>query len=534
MGGRTLACPGVKPQVLLLLAIQLCDPMDHPHKCSDSVWHSSRLSVMKQFRLLLILAALLLLVAACKFTRSSRGQAPENVSVVPPTATLLVRSLMPTFTAPPPTLASERLLSATPTAPPEAPALAPTATLAPVAPIAVPVPVHGGTVSNALYMDTVPAAQIDQLNAQFYPDSNQVPARYDIDRYQIYFQTLNESDQVVSVRAEIFFPRVSQWAAFPLFVYGSGTTGIGHSCAPLDEWTRGRNWGNYRTHMLSYASQGYIAVLPLWQGYDNENGTHPYFVARLEGYLMLDAARAVYNFFSTPPSADILTQPLDAIFFAGYSQGGHGAFAADQFAPWYAPELPVRGVIGHATAPNVEALLRERPALAPYIVYAYGNYYGSYVIAPESVFLPRWLPTFAQDTTTKCVDEVYQYYPPDPTQLYRPEFLNALYGGQWDGDFAAFKQVLDLNYVGASINAGTPALLLHGANDPVVTPQTNEAFLSHICGLGKRVTYHLYSNVDHFATRQHSFVDTLQWMQEVLNGSVPRVDCPVAINTNGG
>ncbi|MEZ4725704.1 MAG: hypothetical protein R3E79_01060 [Caldilineaceae bacterium] len=42
--------------------------------------------------------------------------------------------------------------------------------------------------------------------------------------------------------------------------------------------------------MLSYASQGYIAVLPLWQGYDNENGTHPYFVARLEGYLMLDAA----------------------------------------------------------------------------------------------------------------------------------------------------------------------------------------------------------------------------------------------------
>lgn len=503
---------------------------------------------MRQFRLFLIFGALLLLVAACKFTRSPRQPGAEAAMVASPTATQLIRGLMPTFTATPlaPTVASEPLSLSTPLSSagslaPESspPTPAPTATVAPLA-----MPVRGGSISNALYMDTVAMTQIDQLAAQFYPASNLVPARYDVDRYQIYFQTLNESDQVVSVRAEIFFPRVSQRAAFPLFVYGSGTTGIGPSCAPLDEWTRGRNWGNYRTHMLSYAAQGYIAVLPLWQGYDDENRTHPYFVARLEGYLLLDAARATYNFFATSLSPDILAQPLDAVFFSGYSQGGHGAFAADQFAPWYAPELPVRGVIGHATAPSVEALLRERPALAPYIIYAYGNYYGSYVIAPENVFLPQWLPTFAQDATTKCVDEVYQYYPQAPAQLYRAEFLTALFNGQFDGDYAAFKQVLDLNYVGASINAGTPALLLHGATDIVVTPQTAEAFVAHICGLGKRVTYRLYPNVDHFVTRQHGFVDTINWMHEILNGGVPPSDCPLATNpttvdpnarsTNGG
>jgi len=490
------------------------------------------INLMKRFRLFLILGALLLLLGACKFTRSSdRGSVVPDTDaalVATPTAILtatpLVRALMPTFTATPlPPVAS--LSNTDPI-----PLPSPTPTTSAIGPLLASV--RGGVLSNALFMDTVTAAQINELSAQFYPAANVVPAQYDIDRYQIYFQTLDESDQPVSVRAEIFFPRVTQWAAFPLLIYGSGTTGIGPNCAPLDEWARGRNWGNYRTHMLSYAAQGYIAVLPLWQGYDDIARTHPYFVARLEGYLMLDAARAVYNFFATSLFPDVLAQPLDAIFFSGYSQGGHGAFAADQFAPWYAPELPIRGVIGHAIAPSVEALLRERPALAPYIVYAYSTYYGPYVVAPESIFLPRWLATFTQDVTTKCVDEVYEYYPYDPAQLYQPEFLTALFTGQMVGGFAAFKQVLDLNYVGTSVNTTTPALLLHGATDPVVTPQTTETFMAQICALGKRVTYRLYPDVNHFVTRQYSFVDTLNWMQEILNGGVPRSDCPIAVTTD--
>ena len=327
------------------------------------------------------------------------------------------------------------------------------------------------------YLDTVAAAQIDELSVQFYPANNQIPARYDIDRYQLIFQTVDENDQPVVVRAELFFPRLTAWSAFPVLVYGAGTTGIGANCAPLDEWTHGRNWGNYRTHMLSYAAQGMIAILPLWQGYDDTARTHPYFVARLEGYLLLDAARAVYNFFASP-APGVLAQPLDAVFFGGYSQGGHGAFAADQFASWYAPELTVKGVIGHATAPSVEALLRERPPLAPYIVHAYSSYYGPYVIAPESVFLPQWLPTFAQDVTSKCVDEVYQYYPVEPDRLYRPEFLNALYGGQLENGFAAFKQVLDLNYAGSAINPDTPAVWRRRAIARMMTGQTSEAIIA--------------------------------------------------------
>ena len=65
--------------------------------------------------------------------------------------------------------------------------------------------------------------------------------------------------------------------------------------------------------MLSYATQGYIAVLANWQGFDDPNQTHPYFVAELEGYVMLDVTRAVYDFFANLPAEDILARPAQAV-----------------------------------------------------------------------------------------------------------------------------------------------------------------------------------------------------------------------------
>ncbi|MCB0081791.1 MAG: prolyl oligopeptidase family serine peptidase [Caldilineaceae bacterium] len=326
-----------------------------------------------------------------------------------------------------------------------------------------------------------------------------------------------------TIRAELFVPHVDTPTEFRLFVYGAGTTGIGNACAPLDEITRGRNWGSYRTHMLSYAAQGYIAMLPLWQGYDDLGHTHPYFIAELEGPVMLDATRAVYHFFDTVTG--VQAHPAAAVFLGGYSQGGHGAFAADAMAPAYASELPIKGIIGHASAPSVEALLRETPALSPYIVYAFHDYYGPEVIDPAQVFQEQWLPTFDSDASTKCVDDVYDYYQGGQATLYRSEFSQALYGGQLGFAFPYFQQALDRNDVGRRVNAQTPALLLHGSTDPIVTVQTNERFMREICQQGKPVTYYLYQNVHHFQTRQYSFVDTLNWMQAILAGTPVRADC---------
>jgi len=384
-----------------------------------------------------------------------------------------------------------------------------------------------GTVVEAMTVkhELVSIDGIDELLPQFLHARCLVPALYDVDVYRIWFRTRDENDNLIAVQADLRFPRVADPTEFPVFVYGAGTTGIASKCAPLNEQFAGRNWGNYRTHMLSYASQGFITIIANWEGYDDRDRTHPYFVAELEGRVMLDAARAVYSFFQDPPNADILARPSTAVFLGGYSQGGHGAFAAGRIAPSYAPELEIKGLIGHAMSPDVEGLMYDSPRYSPYIVYAYRKFYGEQVIDPVDVFLANWTSAFEEDVTSKCIDDVFDYYPNTATRLYTPEFRDALYNDRLAEAFPEFKAKLDLNDSSNKSYPSVPMLIQHGAADPIVKVRTIESFVSDMCSQGHNVTYRLYPGIDHFQTRQGCFGDTILWMRQILDGDTPASNC---------
>ena len=178
-----------------------------------------------------------------------------------------------------------------------------------------------------------------------------------------------------------------------------------------------------------------------------------------------------------------------------------------------------------ATASDVEGLIYDSPRYAPYIVYAYRDFYGVDVVDPKEVLLPTWLPTFDADVTSKCIDEVFTYYPNDATRLLTPEFRDALYNDQLSEAFPAFKEKLDLNYVGYEVNPATPALILHGTGDDIVQLRTVERFINRLCDAGKSVSYNRYVGVTHFQTRQYSYANTLDWMKAVLDGDAPESIC---------
>ena len=300
-----------------------------------------------------------------------------------------------------------------------------TPTPLPTTPMPTPLPaVTTGTVVQEMTekRETLSIGEIDNLLVSFLPAHTR-PSQYPVDTYRIWFRTRNEDDVLIQVQADVRFPRVEvDVEEFPVFVYGPGTTGIATKCAPLDEQARGCNWGDYRSHLLSYATQGYITIIANWQGFDDPDRTHPYFVAELEGRVMLDAARAVYDFFEHPPSDDILARPSPAIFLGGYSQGGHGAFSADMMAADYAPELDIKGIIGHATAPDVEGLMYDSPRYTPYIVYAYRDFYGEQIISFQDVLLPNWISTFEQDVTSLCIDDALTIMPIRQSKCLRQSF----------------------------------------------------------------------------------------------------------------
>ncbi|MGD9028941.1 MAG: lipase family protein [Anaerolineae bacterium] len=366
--------------------------------------------------------------------------------------------------------------------------------------------------------------EVDSVLGAYLPAHTCPISRYPIDVYLIQFRTRDRAGAEVVVQAELRIPKVETRAEFPLFVYGSGTTGIANECATLEEYLAGRKWGNYRAHLSAYATQGYITAIANWQGFDDPNQTHPYFVAELEGYVMLDLTRAIYDFFSDPPSEDVQARPADAVFFGGYSQGGHGAFAGDAMAPRYAPEINIVGVVGHAIAPDVEGLMVDSPLYAPYIVYAYRAYYGEQIINPQDLFQERWMATFERDVT-QCIDVALGYYPNTHESMYTPRFREALQNDRLDVDFPEFKAMLDLNYAGREVNPSTPAIILHGDADPIVRLRTVEPFARQLCEENKSVTYRVYPGVNHFTIRQYSHLDTLVWMADRLAGNAPASDC---------
>ncbi len=385
--------------------------------------------------------------------------------------------------------------------------------------VATPTPIEPSSTSVA--DDRVPGTVI---NAEFLAHLEPY-GDYPVDVYRLRYQSLDENGQQTEVRADIYLPSVEKVTPFPVLVYGAGTTGISNVCAPLDEQPAERNWGNYQSHLLAYAAQGYIAILPNWLGFDNPGHTHPYFVAELQANAMLDAARAVYNFFDHVPTGDVLARPTEAVFFAGYSSGGHAAFAAKDFAASYAPELPIKGIIGFGPTTNVETLLRENPVFSPYVIYAYNKFYGGQVIDPSDVFLSNWVATFDADVINKCVDSIFVYYSHGARSLYSPEFRTALYSDQLSEAFPQFAEKLEANYSGVAGGTNIPVLILQGTADTVVTPPSQERFLGELCELGNRVTYLEYPALSHSEVRWASFRDTVSWMQHVVEGDTPTSKC---------
>jgi Secretory lipase len=392
---------------------------------------------------------------------------------------------------------------------------------------AAPAPprVVAGSVAEREFLGAAAPADIDRAERRFYVYGNALPAQYPVDWFQIRFMTADGQGNLFPVTAQLLVPRTPEAAQLPLYVFAPGTTGLGAACAPSTEQPLERDWGDFEAHLLSYASRGYIAVMPDYAGFDDPVRHQYYYVAEMHAHVLLDAARAAYRFFDGGGgSAPAGARPANAVFFAGYSQGGHAAFVARDYAPRYAPELSVRGAIAYGGRGDVSTLFTEFPALGPYLLYAYSAYYGADKVDPAQYLLPRWLPTLAEDVTTLCIDEVPGYYGDDPRRIYRPEFLNALQNGRLGQEYPTLKALLDQNSAGVG-GKDTPVLFLQGLADTIVTPHTSRAYLRRICDAGGQATYLTYEDIPHVLTRQVSYRDTLEWMETVLKGDKIPSDC---------
>lgn len=370
------------------------------------------------------------------------------------------------------------------------------------------------------YEGRLQRSDIDALAAELFESGPTPEALHAVDIYWLRFSTKDVDDSNAVIISQVFIPVPERRTSFPLYVFGPGSTGLVDSCRPSREHIAGIHWGLYRTHVLSHAGQGVIGVLPDYIGFEDPGRSQPYFIKTAEGRVMLDAVRAVEELFSR---IETLAIKGEDVFLAGYSQGGHAAFAAADLRESYAPEVKVSGIIGYGPTTDLRALFLDFTVSAPLVVYTYSREYGEDRFDPSIILQERWAMTLEHDVTTQCIGGIQSHYPWVPAQVFTREFLRALDGDYVSTVYPEIGHIMAENSSGLS-GHGIPVLIAQGSDDPVVTASHQEQFITALCRNGSPVRYLKYAGLRH-DTRQVSFFKVQEWIRARVSGEAPQSDC---------
>ncbi len=387
------------------------------------------------------------------------------------------------------------------------------------APSAGPPP---GGVLELTFTGTLSAAQVDaQTAGRFRNDGERPPrARTAVDTYLLRYATRGHDGAEAAALAQLFVPQDPMRVADRslLLAFAPGSTGLVEACAPSRGWVESRRLETYGATTLAYAGQGIVAVMPNYLGFFDVGLLQPYFVADAEAHAVLDALRAV------PLALAELGRDLalGVAFVAGFSQGGHAAFAAADAHTRYAPEVPLRGVLGFGASTQIAATFEEFTYVAPWILHAWSVLFPER-IDPDAILVEPYARSLAADAERLCIAGVQRYYPSGPEYLYRPAFLEALQTGTLDTAFPGFAALAADNDAGLT-GHGFPAIVLQGVDDPVVSLATQDAFVAELCALGSAVRYPNYLRTRH-ETRYIGFPDAVAWMRDLAGGVAPPDDC---------
>jgi hypothetical protein len=199
-----------------------------------------------------------------------------------------------------------------------------------------PVPVETADLSG-----TGPGSLVSAMTMPAF--SREEPA-YRMNAARVVYRSTSGDGQATEVSGSVFVPSGDPPpGGWPVVAFGHGTTGLDESCAP-----------SLSNTLLGYAetvgiliTKGYAVALADYQGL-GASGVHPYTDSRTAGLNVIDAVRALRATFPD------VSNRWGAF---GGSQGGGAAWAADEQAHDYAPELTLVGAVAVSPVADLTGLV---------------------------------------------------------------------------------------------------------------------------------------------------------------------------------
>ena len=297
---------------------------------------------------------------------------------------------------------------------------------------------------------------------------------------------------------------------WPVLLWSHGTVGIADICAP--------SWTGYvpfhDEYLKQWMDQGYAILASDYQGLGTP-GTHPYLATRPAAYSNLDLLRAAKN---------IDDQLSDKVVVVGQSQGAGAAIATAAYAPDYAPEVSLLGVVATGvpffSPEGLIAVQKARPKdkIDPMLGY---NFLALTLVeqllpdfALEDYVREEIIPTARavsgvcnRDMRKRINDEGLTY---DKTFKKTPE----------EPLKVAFAQ---MGF--PTLNIGVPIFVGSGSADRDTPLRMQLSFAKKACAAGSIIQMHTYESFDHLNVLNHSTVDSIPFVESLMSGQPLSGNC---------
>jgi pimeloyl-ACP methyl ester carboxylesterase len=331
----------------------------------------------------------------------------------------------------------------------------------------------------------------------------------DLEAARVVYRSTSGDDMTPTiVSGSVFVPKGDAPAGgWPVISLGHATLGIDTPCAPsLDSGLLG-----FLRYVSVFAAKGYAVALADFQGLGMK-GIHPYSDSRTAGLNMIDAVRALRHTF---PNVS------DRWLAFGDSQGGGAAWAADEQAKDYAPELKLLGAVAASPPADMSGIVQKAQdgTLTP-------EQRGVVQAIIES--LARLHPDLNRDDFRSAGAKTYWNVLTDctPANAYRRAQAA---DGVGPRDFvprtpeaAAQLRTLLQNWALPQKPLSAPLYVYYGGKDPYIDAAWTTAAIAKACTMGGTITIKYDPAGGHNPTNG---LDAIQWTTDRFDGKPVKNDC---------
>ena len=294
---------------------------------------------------------------------------------------------------------------------------------------------------------------------------------------------------------------------WPIVAFGHGTTGIDEPCAPSSSDSLMGMSGV----VAAIVSKGFAVVMPDYEGL-GAPGVHPYTDSRTAGLNMIDAVRALRSTFKNVSNRWIAL---------GHSQGGGAAWAADERARGYAPDLDLVGAVALAPAADVTKYVDKAQAgtLTPDQMLAFPLIIESLARRFPDVnrddYRSGWA-TRSWDALTACSGPLVNQRPAAAAGLAPAQLVPR-------SEIAATRMRERLQrWALPQLPLSAPMYVVYGSDDRLIDAQWTTDAIARACALGGTITWQLQPGKGH---GDIDFSAALSWIVERFGGEPATNDC---------